>query len=202
MLEPKANYSSENQTVDNFLGNYGYKITPEFHEKIQEVCKAFKGTKKYHNYTKKLAFSDPSCSRHIYEITCDEIIHWDKFQGIKFKIIGQSFLYNQIRKMIGSIIDICRECKDMTHFENTFLANKVDIPKAPAEGLYLYKIDYSRYNDRKPSKKNPIFITEGDEKEMEEFRKELVSNIQIRELEERVFSKWLWKYDNFRENTY
>ncbi len=201
MLEPRANCPSSGNTIDNFVGNYKYKITPELHEKIQEICKTFKGTKKYHNYTKRLAFSDASSQRHIYELTCDELIEWENFQGIKFKIIGQSFLYNQIRKMIGSIVDISRECRDLTYLENTFLANRVDVPKAPAEGLYLHRIDYSRYNDRKPSKKNPIFITEGDEKEMEEFRKELVNNIHVSELENKVFSKWLWKYDN-KENIY
>ncbi len=202
MLEPKSSFPSDNFTVDNFEGNRNFKITPEYHEKIQNICKYFKGTRKYHNYTKKLSFTDSSSARHIYELSCDELIEWGDFQGIKFKIIGQSFLYNQIRKMIGSLIDLLRDSKDMTYFENTFLANKVDVPKAPAEGLYLHKIDYSRYNERKPSKKNPIFITEKDELEMEEFRKELVNNIYISEMKDRVFSKWLWKYDNFRENTY
>jgi tRNA pseudouridine38-40 synthase len=123
MLEPQV--EGESKSIDSFTGNFNYKISPEIHEKLKNICKAFKGTKKYHNYTKKLAFSDPSSNRHIYELTCDEIIEFDSFQAIKFKIIGQSFLYNQIRKMIGAIIDICRTCRDMEYLENSFLANKI-----------------------------------------------------------------------------
>lgn len=141
-LEPKmlAKPDANSTNIENFVGNYEFTITPEFHEKIKEVCRYFKGTKKYHNYTKKLNFSEPSANRHMYEVSCHEIIKFNGFEAIKFKIIGQSFLYNQIRKMIGAVIDVCRENRDLKYVENTFFANKVDIPKAPAEGLYLYKV--------------------------------------------------------------
>jgi hypothetical protein len=90
----------------------------------------------------------------------------------------------------------------MTYLENTFLANKTDVPKAPAEGLYLRSIDYSRYNDKKPSKKNPVFLTEKDEKEMEDFREGLVKQIHDTEVSDRSFSKWLWRFDNSKDNIY
>lgn len=204
MLEPKSLSisSPKGVSIDTFVANYEYKITPEFHEKVKEICKFFKGTKKYHNYTRNLKFADSSSQRHIYELSCDELIDYKNFQGIKFKIVGQSFLYNQIRKMIGGVVDMCREGRDFQYLENTFLANRVDVPKAPAEGLYLYRIDYSRYNDRKATKKNPIYLTEQDEKEMEDFRLELWSYIENAELNDRVFSKWLWKLENSPENVY
>jgi tRNA pseudouridine38-40 synthase len=89
-----------------------------------------------------MSFKEESTNRHIYELSCNEIIEFDSFQAIKFKIIGQSFLYNQIRKMIGFIIQICRDSLDTKVIENSFYANKMDIPKAPAEGLYLYKVKF------------------------------------------------------------
>jgi tRNA pseudouridine38-40 synthase len=202
MLQPKNSESTQTaSSTDNSIGDYTFKITPEFLEKVANICKVFKGTKKYHNYTKKLFFSDASCSRHIYEFSC-ELLEYENFQAVKFKIIGQSFLYNQIRKMVGCIIDVCRENRDNEYLDNSFLSNKVDIPKAPAEGLYLRKIDYSRYNDRKSTKKSPIFTTETDEKEMEDFAKELVNRIHDSEVKDKVFSKWLWRLENNRENTY
>jgi tRNA pseudouridine38-40 synthase len=202
MLEPKENYNSIGKSIDTFVGNYNFRISPEYHDKIKEIARVFRGSKKYHNYTKKLSFSDASSQRHIYELSCIDLIDFEKFQAIKFKIIGQSFLYNQIRKMIGMIVDVCREGRDQSYLENSFLANKVDTPKAPAEGLYLKSIDYSRYNDRKPTKKSSFFLSEQDEKEMEDFRIELVKNINEAEEKEGVFSKWLWKLENTRENTY
>jgi hypothetical protein len=51
------------------------------------------------------------------------------------------------------------------------------------------------------TKKNNIDLTEEDENEMEEFRQELVKNIETVEISERVFSKWIYKLDNHRENT-
>jgi tRNA pseudouridine38-40 synthase len=204
MLEPKLLLAQQVKGTSpvNFIANYNFRISPEFHEKIQEVCKIFKGTKKYHNYTKKLKFSDPSSARHIYEVSCNELLEFENFQAIKFKIIGQSFLYNQIRKMIGAIIDACRENRDAQFIENSFLSNRVDVPKAPAEGLYLHKIDYSRYNDRKQGKKNSIFITEQDEKEMENFRILLLKNIEFSEKGDRVFSNFLWKLENNPDKTF
>jgi tRNA pseudouridine38-40 synthase len=201
MLQPKTeilDYPGKTE-LNNYIGDYKYTLSPEFHEKIKELCRLFKGTKKYHNYTKKLNHSDASSARHLYEFSCQEIIKYKEFEAIKFKIVGQSFLYNQIRKMIGSIIECCRENRGAQYIENSFLANKIDIPKAPAEGLYLHKIDYSKYNDRKQTKKNPIDLTETEEAEMEQYRLQLVEEIEKCEIKEKVFSQWLWKFDHNRE---
>ena len=197
-LEPREE-KKENVEMDKFIGNYKFKLNKELLDKCKKICSEFLGTKKYHNYTKKVGFSDPSSQRHIYELNCDEIINFDEFECIKFKIVGQSFLYNQIRKMIGMIIEIMRNCKDIVFLQNSFLSNKLDVAKAPAEGLYLMKIDYSKYNDRKLNKKNNIFITEDDQKEMNEFAEKLIDDIHKVELNEHIFSKWLWKFDNKRE---
>ena len=184
---------------DDYKANYDYRLTEEDIKKLKEICKEYLGTKKYHNYTRKVGFTNMSSQRHIIEMNCDDIIDFGVFQGIKFKIIGQSFLYNQIRKMIGMIIDCMRNKRDMDYFKNSFLSNKYDIPKAPGEGLYLRSIDYSKYNERKLNKKNNIFLTDDDEKEMEDFREKLVQKIKDTELNQKVFTAWLWKLDNKRE---
>ena len=212
LLEPKKeeneNLNVENNNNENkedvvvpkdFIGNYNYRLTEEDKKKLNELCKGFLGSKKYHNYTRRIGFSDPSSLRHIIEMTCDDIIDFGVFEVIKFKLIGQSFLYNQIRKMIGMIIDCMHNKKDLTYFNNSFLSNKYDIPKAPGEGLYLRNIDYSKYNNKKLNKKNNIFLTEDDEKEMESFREELVKQIKDTEVQKKVFSAWMWKLDNKRE---
>ena len=197
LLEPKK--EDKEITYEEYKPNYKYKLTEDDINKLKEICKNFLGTKKYHNYTQKVGFSDMSSQRHIIEMNCDDIIDFGDFQAIKFKIIGQSFLYNQIRKMIGMIIDIMRNGKDMDYLKNSFLSNKYDIPKAPGEGLYLKFIDYAKYNERKINKKNNIYLTSEDEKEMEEFRKELLQKIKTTELERKAFSAWLWKLDYKRD---
>ena len=199
LLEHKKEDNKDFIKYEDYKPNYGYKLTEEDIKKLKEICQIFLGTKKYHNYTQKVGFSDMSSQRHIIEMNCDDIIDLGDFQAIKFKIIGQSFLYNQIRKMIGMIIDLMRYGKDMDYLKNSFLSNKYEIPKAPGEGLYLKNIDYSKYNDRKLNKKNNIFLTTEDEKEMEEFRNELIQKIKRTELEQKAFSAWLWKLDYKRD---
>lgn len=186
---------------ENYRANYKYRITNELHDKLKEFCNNYLGTKNYHNYTKGQMFSQMNSQRIMKEVTCDELIEEGDLQLIKFKIIGQSFLYNQIRKMIGMLIDCMRNNKDIDYFKNSFLANKIDIPKAPAEGLYLMNIDYSNYNKNKLNKKNNIFLSEDDKEEMEKFRKQLATKIKDTEINLRVFSIWLWKLDNKREWT-
>ena len=195
----KIEENIDNKVPADYKANYGYRITEDDKKKLKQICDGFLGTKKFHNYTKKVGFTNMSSQRHIIEMNCDDVVDFGVFEVIKFKIIGQSFLYNQIRKMIGMVIDCMRNDKDMTYFNNSFLSNKYDIAKAPGEGLYLRHIDYSKYNDRKLNKKNNIFLTEEDEKEMEEFRKELVEQIKDTELGKKVFTNWLWNFDNKRE---
>ena len=196
----KENAKEEEINIpDDFKANYSYRLSEEDINKLKELCKGFLGTKKFHNYTRKVGYTNMSSQRHIIEMNSDDLIDFGVFQAVKFKIVGQSFLYNQIRKMIGMIVDCMRNKKDMDYFKNSFLSNKYDIPKAPGEGLYLRNIDYSKYNDRKLNKKNNIFITDDDEKEMEDFREQLVQKIKDTELNQKVFSSWLWKFDNKRE---
>ena len=169
--EEKKGENNENKIIDNnnikeeeinipndYKANYDYRLTEEDINKLKEMCKGYLGTKKFHNYTRKVGFSNMSSQRHIIEMDCNDIIDFGVFQAIKFKIVGQSFLYNQIRKMVGMIVDCMRNKKDMDYFKNSFLSNKYDIPKVPGEGLYLRYIDYSKYNDRKLNKKILYFL--------------------------------------------
>lgn len=64
------------------------------------------------------------------------------------------------------------------------------------------KIDYTKYNDRKQSKKNNIILSEKEEAEMEEFRLNLVNNIEKNEIEEKTFSQWQFKYYYMRDKIY
>ena len=50
------------------------------------------------------------------------------------------------------------------------------------------------------TKKNSLDLGEADELEMEEFRKVLVNNIETVEVNDRIFSKWQFKFDNSREH--
>jgi tRNA pseudouridine38-40 synthase len=54
-----------------------------------------------------------------------------------FDITGQSFIYHQIRKMIGSIMMVIANNYPPSFINNTFFRNQIHMPLAPAEGLFL-----------------------------------------------------------------
>lgn len=195
-LQPKLLEEENKKKEGEAYSPYTFKISPEFKEKIQKFCSVFRGTKRYHNYTRKLTFNSSEAQRVIYEVTCNELFEVNGVQYIKFKLVGQSFLYNQIRKMIGMIIDVIRENKTIESFEESFTNKIIITPKAPAEGLYLYKIDYSKYNTKKTQKKNNIEVKEEDQKRIDEFSESLKQKVHESEAVEKVFSKWLVKFDN------
>ena len=69
-------------------------------EKINFCCSKFKGTHNFHNYSKGLKAKDPRSKRYVLEFGCSHM----EGQWLKFTIRGQSFIYHQIRKIIGIMI--------------------------------------------------------------------------------------------------
>lgn len=61
-------------------------------------------------------------------------------QYVRIRIHGQSFIYHQIRKMIGSMIQIFHEGHDETFIDNTFTQNKTPVWLAPSQGLLLDRV--------------------------------------------------------------
>ena len=58
-------------------------------------------------------------------------------QFIHFFLKGQAFLYNQIRKMIGSVVQVFRGGLEDSFITNTFTDNFVNVCLAPGDGLLL-----------------------------------------------------------------
>lgn len=93
--------------------------------------------------------------------------------------------------MIGMIVKICREVLSVEDFLSTFENKRYDTPIAPAEGLYLYRIDYSKYNTKKKDKKNNIELNEDDVKSIDEFSLVLREKVADDEIENLTFRKWI-----------
>lgn len=110
--------------------------------KLREWVSVFKGTKNYHNYTKTMRFSDSQAKRYIIDIQVD-LIKSEKYpdaQFVKFLIHGQSFIYHQIRKMMGVMIQMVHGNEKEDFFEKTFLQEKQRIWIAPPQGLLLNRV--------------------------------------------------------------
>lgn len=69
---------------------------------------------------------------------------------MRFTLIGQSFIYHQIRKMIGLLIKIFyEELEGKEIIEKAFGKEKYEVYLAPGEGLYLKRMTFTAYNTKK-----------------------------------------------------
>lgn len=66
------------------------------------------------------------------------------------KFSGQSFMLNQIRKMIGAVMCMAAADLDADFLKLTLLKKglQCSVPMAPANGLFLSHLDFGGYNKR------------------------------------------------------
>lgn len=126
-------------------------------ERINKITPKFLGTKNFHNYSRKMKAKSPQAKRFMIEFECklceiDDLLteegknSYNKIEEFKdlrfllFKIKGQSFIYHQIRKMIGVLIQCFQMDLPDVFVENSFSNNVVQIWLAPAQGLFLNRV--------------------------------------------------------------
>lgn len=97
-------------------------------KKVSECCDIFKGTHNFHNYSKNLRAKDAQAQRYILDFKVRAINE----DYLVFDITGQSFIYHQIRKMIGCIIMVLANNYPPSFINNTFFRNQIHMPLAPA----------------------------------------------------------------------
>jgi tRNA pseudouridine38-40 synthase len=144
--------------------------------KLREILQKYLGTKNYHNYTKKGNPNAKTNHRYMLELECEEFdtsyLYADNPESdpgipiMKITLVGQSFIYNQIRKMVGMWINIISEGLDDFVIDNSFCANKMPIWLAPGEGLLLDRLYFDGYNKKKDIPEL-LVLKQGSEEEIE-----------------------------------
>ena len=89
------------------------------------------------------AFRSAHCQSKSSIRTIDDIIINIKNESIFIEVVAKSFLHSQVRIMVGTLVDIAkgninRSILDIINSKNREVAGQT----APANGLYLKKIDY------------------------------------------------------------
>ena len=89
------------------------------------------------------AFRSAHCQSKSSIRTIDDIIINIKNESIFIEVVAKSFLHSQVRIMVGTLVDIAkgninRSILDIINSKNRESAGQT----APANGLYLKKIDY------------------------------------------------------------
>ena len=118
---------------DNYLLNYNKKINIK---KIKDASSLFVGK---HNF---LSFSKSILENNIRVIK--KISIWESQSIVNIEILGTGFLRNMVRMIIGSLIDINenkKEIKDIKKLLNNPLKGSSQSIVSP-NGLYLKKVEY------------------------------------------------------------
>ncbi|KAG5468117.1 hypothetical protein LSCM1_02088 [Leishmania martiniquensis] len=122
---------------------------------------------------------------------------------VRIELDGQSFMLNQIRKMIGAVICIAAAGLPDGHIREVLLRKDVrrGIPMVPANGLFLSHLDFSGYNRRleriqsngkNGSGKGALDVEAGaDADEVEAQRRRIVSVVLRNEMAEDIMGKWM-----------
>lgn len=194
---------------------YKTRLSAEMKEKIHGMWQQFLGTKKYHNYTKDTKASDMAANRYMMELTANSFMYVnqntfeltnsddpDAIEFIHFFLKGQSFLFNQIRKMIGCMIQVLHGNLGEQFIANSQKDNVLNVALAPGDGLLCEKVAFEKYNSL-PSTNEPIMLRKVTQKqELDEFRKQIISAMAQREIKNKAFLCYLAWFDGIRANFY
>lgn len=86
---------------------YGIRLSDDQKDQLQKLWQSFKGTKKYHNFTKEVKPHETAANRYMmdmqannflyvntqtFKVTCRE--DQQALEFVHFYLKGQSFLYN------------------------------------------------------------------------------------------------------------
>lgn len=129
-----------------------YRATSSQLDLLQRALQQYVGTKPYHNFTRGMSPGDKTAHRYILSFeSYKPFVDSSGMEWIPTLVVGQSFLMNQIRKMVGLAMDVARgfvslEVMDKA-LDKTMHMNR--IPIAPAQGLFLEMSIYEGYNRRK-----------------------------------------------------
>lgn len=156
-----------------------YRIHSERLSRVRSVLSSFVGPHNFHNYTVNKNPTDASANRVIktFVVHKDPIIINDT-EWLSLKVHGQSFMMHQIRKMVTMAALVVRCGCPEERLRESFMRNKIVIPKAPSLGLLLERPVFDTYNQRFSGQHEKLDFVK-HETEMEEFKQ--------REIYERIF---------------
>lgn len=127
----------------------GWCWSDEVKHRMEETLQEFKGTHNFHNYAARVRFEDKNAKRYMVSFEVSDPFEVDGVQLVRTTIIGQSFMLNQIRKMMGAALAAARGAAYPGYVREALRASRhVATPLAPEVGLFLHECIFKAYNDR------------------------------------------------------
>lgn len=171
----------KNLRITYIIARNAYRIQPERLARVRSSLSRYLGTHNFHNYTIHKNFKDPSAKRQIRSfVVNDQPMIINGTEWLSLKVHGQSFMMHQIRKMVSMVALVVRCGCHEGRLQDTYMQDRLSIPKAPGLGLLLERPVFDAYNEKlvgEFGRESIDFSKFG--KEMEEFKQ--------REIYERIF---------------
>ena len=117
-------------------------VTPlKYNLDMQKVNDAIKLIKGKHNF-KAFCSSGTSAKDFDREIFDIQVINQSNY--LVFKVTGNGFLYNMVRIIVGTLVDVGRGKIQLKNIEEMFKTGDRSLggKTLPAQGLYLFDIEY------------------------------------------------------------
>jgi len=129
---------------------YGLHVSQDTLARFRSALTRFVGTRRYHNFTRGIGGKEGQAERYITSFACsDPHMDADGLEWTCLTVHGQSFLLNQIRKMVGLALEVGRGRTALEDMDRCFEATQLaDIPRMPGLGLYLGEVDFGLYNGK------------------------------------------------------
>jgi len=113
-----------------------------------------------------------------------------KNEYLKITFLGQSFVYHQIRKMVGMTVKCMQHELDSSAITQSFELEKQAIWLAPSEGLLLERLNFDAYN-KKSGIPEKIILNQSEIHNLERFKREIIYKEIINSEEQQgVFTHW------------
>jgi len=166
-----------------------FRATESDIKRLDTILKRYHGTHSFHNFTSGVKKGEMQATRVMKKVCVNRsyLPVIADYEWIEVKIIGQSFMIHQIRKMIGLALAMLTGWAGDDHFNRCFSERLEDIPKAPGSGLLLESVHYDSYNNwlvnnpaNKDSSAEPIDWTNPEiMTKMQEFKEKYVTPIIV-----------------------
>eukprot|EP00477_Mikrocytos_mackini_P002488 GAHX01002795.1.p1 GENE.GAHX01002795.1~~GAHX01002795.1.p1 ORF type:complete len:321 (-),score=59.82 GAHX01002795.1:47-1009(-) len=153
-------------------------------ERANKLFSRLAGNLIFWNFTNKVAFKDQCARRDIKYIKLTQLN--EDFTEVKLK--GVSFMKHQIRKMVGLVLCVIHFGLEDEKLEASLTEQRVLVPKAPSQGLYLYRLRFLNLYDRKF---NSDLNGKDVKNKMEMFENKLLSENIMSEDYKEFYKGWL-----------
>ncbi|GFE54378.1 tRNA pseudouridine [Babesia ovis] len=191
-LESREHVSCTRSSTGN--DHEGFTEACDFDKDLfKSILVAYCGTHDFKNFTQRQKVAEQTTQRFIHEIQVEER-SMSGIDAVSVVITGQSFLYNQIRKMLGLAyavyIGIAPRCAI------SFALSKwhtVQTPLAPAEGLFLHHPYFDAYNRKCSPPQTPFIEYDDIKSSVEQFKQAHIYPEIASTFQGDVWSTWLSK---------